>query len=115
MLDGDLVIRLDAALPADVTVGSGTVVFVCGTCYSSRAPTASLTLTVDGAEQPLMAFGMPRLDVLRACGVAASYRSGFWGLARIGPRTGTESCVLAVRARLEDGREAVAELGRIPV
>jgi glycosyltransferase involved in cell wall biosynthesis len=115
MLDGDLVTRLDAALPADVTVGRGTAVFVCGTCYSARTRTASLTLTVDGDEQPLMAFGMPRLDVLRACGVAASYRSGFWGLARIGPRTGRESCVLAVRARFEDGREAVAELGRIPV
>jgi GT2 family glycosyltransferase len=115
MPDGDLVIRLDAALPADVTVGRGTAVFVCGTCYSPHAATTALTLTVDGAEQPLMAFGMPRLDVLRACGVPASYRSGFWGLARIGTRTGREPCVLAVRARLEDGREAVAELGRIPI
>jgi glycosyltransferase involved in cell wall biosynthesis len=115
MLDGDLVIRLDAALPADVTVGNGTAVFVCGTCYSPRASTASLTLVVDGTEQPLMAHGMPRLDVLRACGVPASYRSGFWGLAQIGPRTGPAPCVLAVRARFEDGREARAELGRIAI
>jgi GT2 family glycosyltransferase len=112
---GDLVVRLDAPLPAAVGVGTGTAVFVCGTCVPAQGRPTSLALIVDGAEQPLMAHGMPRLDVLRAHRSPASYRSGFWGMARIGPRSGTEPCALALRARFADGRQATAELGRIAI
>ena len=88
--------------------------FVCGICFSPASPIASLSLVVDGEEQPVMAHGMPRLDVLRALEAPTSYRSGFWGLARIGPRAGREPVVLGLRARV-DGGEASHELGRIPI
>jgi len=106
-------VQLDAPLPAELSVGSGTAVFVCGTCFSPGARIAALTLRVDGDEQPLMAHGMPRLDTLRVLGTPASYRSGFWGLARIGARE--EPCALGLRARLGGGGEAIAELGRMPI
>jgi len=62
-----------------------------------------------------MAHSMPRLDVLRGAATPTAYRSGFWGMARIGPRPGTEPRVLALRARLQDGSETTAELGRVAV
>jgi hypothetical protein len=109
---GALEVRLDAPLPASLAVGRGTAVFVAGTCFARGAPTASLALLVDGDEQPVMAHGMPRLDLLRATDEPTSYRGGFWGLAKIPPRTGNEVRI-GVRARLRDGGELTAELGRI--
>ena len=43
------------------------------------------------------------------------FRSGFWGIVRIEPRAGRSDCELLLRARLDDGSEAVAELGHIPL
>jgi glycosyltransferase involved in cell wall biosynthesis len=55
---------------------------------------------------------MPRGDVLDALGTG--FRSGFWGIARIAPRESEkEEVELLLRASLDDGAEAVAELGRI--
>jgi hypothetical protein len=114
-LAAGLHVQLDAPLPTELAVGSGTAVFVCGTCFSPGARIARLALTVDGAEQPVMAHGMPRLDVLRALEEPASYRSGFWGLATVGRRAGPEPCVLGLRAQLEGGGETAVELARIPL
>jgi glycosyltransferase involved in cell wall biosynthesis len=112
---GELEVHLDAPLPPSLSVGGGTALFVCGTCFAPAAPIASLTLLVDGDEQPLMAHGMPRLDLLEASDAPTSYRAGFWGLARIGPRDAGGTLALGVRARLEGGGELLAELGRIPI
>ena len=86
--------------------GAGTALFVCGTCFAPAAPIASLTLLVDGDEQALMAHGMPRLDLLRASEEPTSYRAGFWGLARIGPREPARRLELGLRARLRGRRRA---------
>jgi len=112
--EGGLEVRLDAPLPAALTSGSPTAVFVCGTCFAPGAGIASLALVVDGALQPLMAHGMPRLDLLRASGEPTSYRSGFWGIARIGPR-GAQPVELGLLARLEGGGEATAPLASLPI
>ena len=56
---------------------------------------------------------MPRIDVLRALDSPRSYRSGFWGIARIEPREGERDSELLLRARLDDGSEAEAELAHI--
>jgi len=109
-LAAGLNVQLDAPLPAELAVGRGTALFVAGTCFAPDAPIAELALLVDGVEQPLLAHGMPRLDHLRALGAPTSYRSGFWGLARIAPGA---ACALGLRARLPDGREEIAALGRI--
>ncbi|MCW3067057.1 MAG: hypothetical protein JWN32_4229 [Solirubrobacterales bacterium] len=98
-----------------MAVGGGTALFVCGTCFSPAARIRSLDLVVDGERQPVSAHGMPRLDFLHEQGDAHAYRSGFWGLARIGPRAAGTTAVIGVHAGLEDGGEAVAELARIEV
>jgi glycosyltransferase involved in cell wall biosynthesis len=124
-------VRLDAPLPRELAVGGGTALFVGGWCVSPAGKIESLTLLVDGAEQPVMEHGMPRLDVFRALhpgldpfdtrGIEsdpdspddprmASYRSGFWGIARVEPRAGRERLGIALRARFEDGSEAESEL-----
>jgi GT2 family glycosyltransferase len=104
--------RLDVPLPDAVAVGSGTALFVCGTCFEPGTRIESLALLVDGDEQPVIAHGMPRLDLMRATGVPAAYRAGFWGFARIGPRDGGVIDV-RLRARLAGGEmreEALAEI-----
>ncbi|MGH3100545.1 MAG: glycosyltransferase, partial [Thermoleophilia bacterium] len=73
-----------------------------------------LTLVVDGSEQPLMAHGMPRLDLVRATDEAAAYRAGFWGLARIEPRN-NGAVDLRLRARLAGGETREEALARIAV
>jgi glycosyltransferase involved in cell wall biosynthesis len=109
----DLDVRLDAALPSELAVGSGTALFVAGTCFAPEQRIDALWLVVDGEAQPVMAHGMPRLDVLRATDVETSYRSGFWGIARVAP--GRDACELRLRARLEGGGEAEAELARLSI
>jgi glycosyltransferase involved in cell wall biosynthesis len=105
-------VHLDAPLPAEMAVGAGTALFVAGWCYSPRAPIRALRFVVDGAPQPVAAHGMPRLDVLRALEHPNSYRSGFWGIARVAPG-GDGACDLRLAAELEDGATEEARLGRI--
>jgi glycosyltransferase involved in cell wall biosynthesis len=108
-------VQLDAELPAAVKVGAGTAVFVCGWCFSPRAEIASLEFVLDSERQPVDSFGMPRLDPCRALHDPRSYRSGFWGLVLIDRPPAGDAYTLALRAELEDGGTAEAELGRIAV
>jgi Glycosyl transferase family 2 len=126
---------LDHPLPHALAVGTGTALFVCGWCFCPVTRVRSLELVVDGERQPLLDHAMPRRDVFEAlhpaldpfatAGLASdpesvedpllhSYRSGFWGLARVAPRRGWRQCVLGLRATLEDGSELGAELARVP-
>jgi glycosyltransferase involved in cell wall biosynthesis len=128
-------VDLDSPLPGELGVGGGTALFVCGTCFHPEAKIRTLSILVDGQAQPVLAHGMPRLDFFRALhpGVdlpvpaerrrdpdsrddplLRAYRSGFWGIAEIEPGVGRERR-LALRAELEGGGEAVAELARITV
>ncbi len=128
--------RLDTPLPASIAVGGGTALFVCGTCFDASEELASLSLLVDGQEQPVSAFGMPRLDYFRALHPQLdpyatqhlksdpdspedqglnSYRSGFWGIARVTPPVSIDGCELMLRARLRSGRQCTEPLARIPL
>jgi glycosyltransferase involved in cell wall biosynthesis len=123
-------IRLDAPLPAQIAVGRGTAVFVCGWCFCPTNRIRSLEFVVDGAPQPVMAHGMPRLDPFRELhplGIGQddnssedplllSYLSGFWGLVRLGPSAARRTeCVLTLRATLDNAAVLSAELGRLRV
>ena len=127
---------LDAPLPARLAVGGGTAVFVSGTCFCPTDRIRALAIVVDGDAQPVIAHGMPRLDFFAELHPALDpyalggldgdpesaddpglrgYRSGFWGIARIPAvaRTGADRVCLALRANLQRGGEAVAELAGI--
>jgi glycosyltransferase involved in cell wall biosynthesis len=131
---GGLQVHLDTPMPAELVVGGGTALFVCGWCVSDRGRVTALSLVVDGEEQAVMAQRAPRLDVLRAlhprldpfalAGVHSDpdsvddpelqgYRSGFWGMARIAPRPGDAPRVIELRAVLAAGGRVEAELARI--
>ena len=100
-LTAGLQVQLDAPLPAELGIGAGTAVFVCGRCSVPGARIASLELVVDGVNQPLLAAGMPRIDALQDGATSASYGSGFWGFARIaGPEP---QHALGLRALLAGG------------
>jgi glycosyltransferase involved in cell wall biosynthesis len=131
-----LEVRLDSPLPAALSVGAGTALFVCGTCFDPEHEIASLSFEVGGAEQPVAAHGMPRLDYFRALhpgldpyaagGVRSdpgspedpflrSYLSGFWGLVRIERTPSAGDVEVHLRARLEGGGERTTALARIPI
>jgi glycosyltransferase involved in cell wall biosynthesis len=132
--EASLHVQLDQPLPQAVEVGAGTAVFVCGWCFNPHARTRALELLVDGRPQPLMAHGMPRGDVFEAQHPSLDgsdvahlrrdpdspddpelrcFRSGFWGLARLTPRRSEPLCKIELRAELDDGGEAIAELGTL--
>jgi Glycosyl transferase family 2 len=134
--EAELHVQLDYPLPDTVAVGAGTAVFVCGWCFSSQGRIRTLELVVDGELQPLMAYRMPRGDVFRALHPAIdpfdsarlaadldspedpllnSYRSGFWGMARLEPGRGGGERELSLLARLDGGSERMAVLARIGV
>jgi glycosyltransferase involved in cell wall biosynthesis len=115
---GDLHLSLDFPLPGTLRVGAGTALFLCGWCFAEAARIRSVSFVVDGEVQPAMAQAMPRSDVMEAVKAeepGRSYRSGFWGIARITARESGGECELLLQARLEDGNEVVAELGRIEI
>ncbi|HEY1358023.1 MAG TPA: glycosyltransferase [Thermoleophilaceae bacterium] len=108
----DLHVGLDFPLPSEVAVGAGTAVFACGWCFCPKARIRSLAFVADGEVQPLANHGLPRADVHRANeGAPHSFRSGFWGIARIGP--GRAEHELLLRAELADGSTVDVELGRL--
>ena len=130
----DLRLQLDYPLPESLAVGGGTAVFVCGWCFSPRGRVRALDFVVDGEVQPVPFHRMPRSDVFKAlhpgidpygtAGMASdpqslddpelrSFRSGFWGIAKIPVRDQGHDCELMLRATLEDGTELVGELARI--
>jgi glycosyltransferase involved in cell wall biosynthesis len=134
LTDAQLHLSLDFPLPEQIEVGHGTALFLSGTCFSPVAAIAELELEVDGERQAVGAHGMPRLDFFRELhpqldafatdGLSRDpesaedpqlrgYRSGFWTIATFAPRRPDAERVLALHARLRDGRTATAEVGRI--
>jgi glycosyltransferase involved in cell wall biosynthesis len=130
----DLHVSLDSPLPREVCVGSGTALFLAGTCYCPAAAVDRLEIVVDGVARPVIAHGMPRLDFFADLhpsldpfatgeiefdpGSAAdpqlrAYRSGFWGVAPVPASDATCPIELSVRARLDDGRTASAMVASI--
>jgi glycosyltransferase involved in cell wall biosynthesis len=101
--------------------------FVAGTCFPRRGRIRSLELVVDGEPQPLLAKRMPRLDFFASLHpgrdpfdvdagsledpMLQSYRSGFWGLAKLRPGVGVHE--LRLRAGLQDGSTVEEDLARV--
>jgi glycosyltransferase involved in cell wall biosynthesis len=131
-----LQVNLDSPLPAAISIGGGTALFVGGTCFDERRRITGLALVLDGAPQPVMAYGMPRLDYFRVLHPSIdpyqsgelqsdtsspedpqlhSYRSGFWGLVRIGTAPPSGELELSLRASFDSGEEEAVPLGRIAV
>ncbi|HET8674015.1 MAG TPA: glycosyltransferase, partial [Thermoleophilaceae bacterium] len=131
--EGDFQVHLDAPLPDELSEGPPNALFVCGWCFHPAAKIRALGLVVNGGKpQPVMQLGMPRLDVLRALHpgrdpydtggmevdpasaddpLLLSYLSGFWGLARTPALAAGEVCHITLRAELDGGEIAEAEVG----
>lgn len=132
---GDLRVDVETPLPEALPAGRATALFLFGSCFHRRAAVRALEVLVDGEPQPVSAHGMPRLDLFRSLhphlgtgerpipasdpGVAEDpevrcYRSGFWATVPVPAIAAGGEIALAVRAKLEGGGEATAEIARIP-
>ncbi|MGI9184454.1 MAG: glycosyltransferase [Solirubrobacteraceae bacterium] len=135
MREPHLHVQLEAELPAELSIGAGTALFICGWCFSPEAHIEGLTFVLDGEAHPVNARGMPRLDPFRALHptldpfaagpltrdpdsgpdpLLHSYSSGFWGIVPIAPR-GPGVLELKLRAELVGGGEVEAALAEIAV
>lgn len=110
-----LELQLESQLPGSVAVGDGTALFIHGWCFCPQADIRSLSFLVDGERQAVAAHGMPRLDPFRMLhpDQQRSYRSGFWGLARLAPGPAERPVSLALSAELADGSVVTAALAQI--
>jgi glycosyltransferase involved in cell wall biosynthesis len=127
-------VRLDSPLPAELGVGAGNALFVCGSCFHEGSEVQTVQFVVGEDLQPLMAHGMPRLDVFRAVHPALdpaetkgldadpdsdgdprfrSYLSGFWGILELGARESDGVVNVGLRATLDGGASVDAGLGTI--
>jgi glycosyltransferase involved in cell wall biosynthesis len=112
-VSADLVANLESPLPASVPVGTATAVFCCGTCFHRRETVSGLEILVDGQRHRPDAAGMPRPDLYAS--EPRAFRSGFWGTVPVPARDRVGTVELALAARLSDGSEHVAPLGRIAI
>jgi hypothetical protein len=112
-----LQVNLDAPVPAELGVGLGTALFLHGTCFHPERRIRRLSLLVGEDRQPVTAHSMPRLDYFRALDPPQphSYRSGFWGLARIGPQPPGSKIELRLEAAFDGGRVETAGLRELQV
>jgi glycosyltransferase involved in cell wall biosynthesis len=115
--DEELVVRLDAPLPASLPVGRATAVFVLGACFHRHEALSELELLVDGEPHVPAAWRMPRLDLFEAlpAALANCYRGGFWATLPIEARDRPGTVRIDAAARLESGARMVAPVGRIEV
>jgi hypothetical protein len=130
----DLEARLESLPPSRIAVGGGTAIFVWGSCFHQRQRIRQLLVGAPGAEVPAIAHGMPRPDLFAALHPTLelplagkverdpdspddpflnSYHSGFWALVPFEPIRAPEVAELIAIARLDDGAEATASLGRL--
>jgi hypothetical protein len=112
-VSAELVANLESPLPASLPAGTGTALYLSGTCFHRRTRIAALAILVDGARHRPAAFRMPRPDVFDAD--AAGFRSGFWGTVPIAARAEPGAIELALAARPARGAELRAPLGRIEI
>jgi hypothetical protein len=104
----ELRIALERPLPTELPAGTGTALFVLGSCAHPRERLTGLDVLVDDIARPATAFAMPRPDLTDA-------RSGFWATVPIAGRHAPATIELALAARLESGATARAPLGSITV
>lgn len=96
----DLGVGLEMPLPGYLAAGRGTAFFVKGQVAHPRSAVRTVDVLVDG--------------VVRVRAQCLS--GGFWGVVPVPPPDGGDGAIeLAVRARLADGKAAVAPLGTVPV
>ena len=116
--EGNLHLAVESELPAELEVGRGNVLAVYGWCFHSRHRIRRLDMLLDGVPQPLIAYGMPRPDVLHELTDAPRapelvYRSGFWGLLRLPAVSAAREAEISLRAKLDRGETAIRRAGSL--
>jgi glycosyltransferase involved in cell wall biosynthesis len=129
-------LQLESGLPDALVGGAPTALFLCGWCFCPDDDLEALELLVGEDPQPVTAHRMPRLEPFQALHPALdafataeltrddaspddpslrSYRSGFWGIARVPALAPGTELALGLRGRLRGGGQARAPLAQLPV
>jgi hypothetical protein len=114
-------VRLENDLPAALPAGRPTALFCYGHCFHRSRQVSSLTLLAGAIACRPTAARMPRRDLFEWLGhtdedpLGHSYRSGFWATLSLPPQPRPGSLLIQAAARLDDGAELLASLGRIEI
>ena len=101
-----LAVELDNPLPEQLRVGAGTAVFLKGRCASPAGTRVrQLDIVAGGAVHELMAHGIPIY--------AMGSPDAWWGIVPFERVPKPRAVPLTLRARLDGGDEARAELGTV--
>lgn len=114
--EGSLLAGLDAGLPAQLEVGRGNAISLCGWCFHSRRRLCGVELRVAGEARPAEAWGMRRPDVRDshpAESARLALRSGFWGMVPLTARAQDGAAKLSLAAKFDDGATEVVNLGEV--
>jgi glycosyltransferase involved in cell wall biosynthesis len=114
----DLIVRLDASLPATLAVGRGHVLYLTGRCYHRERSLRSLWVTVEGERHVVPNHSMVRPDVPAADPSVGddtpnSLVSGFWAAVPVAGVTPPRTVALAFDAELDDGTHGTVAVGTI--
>lgn len=115
---GELVAHLDRPLPASLTVGHGSLLYLTGRCYHPRRSLRALAVLVDGephavANHSLLRADVPSDDPAIGDTVPNSLTSGFWVAVPFAPIAVERVVDLRWRAHLDDGRQCERALGSL--
>lgn len=110
-----LQLQLERPLPDSLPIGSGTALFLVGSCFEPSERIEQLQITIDGSAYPATAHGLPRPDVAAAHPASPrnSFFSGFWATVPIPARDEPGSAEIAIAALLAGGAKAEVHLGTI--
>ena len=113
-----LAYALDAPLPDDIFVGSGSLLHLRGWCYSSEGPLAALHVLANGVAAPIPNHSWARTDVfVDECPArdrsGYSLLSGFEGFVPFDAVTDVQRVELTLRATLRRGGVIEQPLGSI--
>lgn len=101
-------VRLESPLPAGITAGTASAIYLAGTAMDGDRPVRALTLLIDGVAHPVTRVRMPRFDV-------PERRGGFWATVALRVPADVIEVTVHAQALGRDGLGAPIELARIPV
>lgn len=102
----ELVYSLETALPEQLLVGRGNVLYLAGWCFHQQQAVTRLEATLAGVPHAVTAWALPQPE-------EHGQRSGFWALLPV-PEQSVETTVeVGLRAHLRDGTRIAVALGQL--
>jgi glycosyltransferase involved in cell wall biosynthesis len=99
---------LDKALPDQLIVGRGNVLYLTGWCFHKEQSISQLEVSIYGITQAVATWSLPRSEA-----ESHGQRSGFWALLTVPEQKVEMTVEVELQAHLRDGRRVRVSLGQL--